>query len=232
MRSRCQALAYRRAAPARSADRRRPAAQDVHQLGVAQQRGALFDFGFVPFGQELEVVIVVVVPLLVLGVPAAALAFGRHAAVGQAVGAVVLAAGGFLPIKVMVREFVSAGDADGYVHAVSMNPLTPSDWQLATFYGLGTGHASSVAGVVALTALALVLAASLARRPSAPLAAAVTLMLLAAVQFSLLTVLDVGSVDEAELFGWVLGAVGGAAALTALVTAAAASRRSDTEPAG
>jgi hypothetical protein len=73
--------------------------------------------------------------------------------------------------------------------------------------------------------LALVLATSLATRASAPLAGAVALLLLAAVQASLLSVLDTGGVEDAELLGQVLGGFAAVIAVVALATAVAATRR-------
>ena len=79
--------------------------------------------------------------------------------------------------------------------------------------------------VIAMVLVALVLAASLARRPHAPLAAAITLLLLSTVQASLLTALSLWSADEAETLGWVLGGTALVAAVVAAAVTAAAARR-------
>lgn len=180
--------------------------------GFLTGTGAPFDGAWAP-------VLVLTLPLLLVGIPAAALAFGPRAPAGQAVGAVVLAAAGFLPMTALVGEL--GPGASSYLARLSLAPLTPTDW-LTLSYLLPTVAGPVLVAVAALVALALVLAASLARRPSAPLAAAVALVLLAAVQASLLTVLSEWSGAEAELLGWVLGAVAVVAAVvgTGVVLAA------------
>ena len=175
-----------------------------------------------PFGGEWGSVLIVALPLVLLALPAAAVAFGRHAATGQTVGAVVLAAGGFLPMKVLVGEFASG--PGGYAMQASLGPLTPTD-QLGASTTLRDVTGPALVAVIVLVLIAFVLAASLARRPSAPLAAAVALVLLAAVQTSLLTALSEWSADEAETLGWVLGAVALVAALVAAGLGLATARR-------
>lgn len=192
----------------------------------------LFDPGYLsgqgePFATEWAPVLIVGLPLLLLAIPAAAVAFGSRAAVGQAVGAVVVAAAGFLPLKVLVGEFATSGGDGlpaGYALQVSLAPLTPSDW-LMTSAVLRSVTGPALVALVAMVLVAFVLAASLARRPHAPLAAAVTLLLLSAVQVSLLTALATWSADEAETLGWVLGAVAVASALVAVGVSASAMRR-------
>jgi hypothetical protein len=79
--------------------------------------------------------------------------------------------------------------------------------------------------VLVMVLLALVLATSLARRPSAALAGAVALLLLATVQSSLLTVLASGTTADAELLGQVLGGLAALAAVIGIATAVTAVRR-------
>ncbi|GAB3449661.1 hypothetical protein [Actinophytocola sediminis] len=171
---------------------------------------------------DWQPVLIVALPLLLLAIPAAVLAFGRWASASQAVGAVVLAAGGFLPMKVLSGEFVD-GDA-GYALQASLSPLTPTDWLGASF-ALRTVTGPVLVAVIALVLVGFVLVASLAGRPFAPLAAAVSLLLLAAVQASLLTALSEWSADEAETLGWALGAGALAAALIAVIVGGRAARR-------
>ncbi|HEX2130622.1 MAG TPA: hypothetical protein VHH15_03615 [Actinophytocola sp.] len=180
----------------------------------------LFDPGHSgPFAGGWAPVVILTLPLLLLAIPAAAVAFGRHAATGQAVGAVVLAAAGFLPMKLMVGEFAGHG-ADGYVLRLSLSPLTPTDWLMISA-ALRQITGPALVAVIVMVLVAFVLVASLARRPSAPLAAAAALLLLSAVQASLLTALSEWSPDEAETLGWALGA----GALVAVLVAVAAGRQ-------
>ncbi|MCT2587110.1 hypothetical protein [Actinophytocola gossypii] len=179
----------------------------------------LFDPGHFP--SEWALVAVLTLPLLLLAIPAAVVAFGPHAAIGQAVGAVAIAAAGFLPMKVMVGEF--GGGAHGYALQLSLSPLTPTDW-LMTSTALRDVTGPALVAVIATVLVAFVLVASLARRPSAPLAAAVALLLLSAVQASMLTALAEWSADEAEVLGWALGAGALVAALTAVAAARTATR--------
>jgi hypothetical protein len=174
-----------------------------------------------PFDSELAPVAIIAAPLLLIGLAAVVAVFRGQVATGQAVGAVVLAAGGFLPLKILVGEFAQGGAdglAAGYALQTTLNPFTPTDW-LQTSYALREVTGPALAAVIAMVLLALLLAVSLGTRPSAPLAAAVALVLLAAVQSSLLTVLSSGSTDEAELLGQVLG---GLAVLVAAIAAAVA----------
>lgn len=180
-----------------------------------------------PFGGEWGSVLIVALPLVLLALPAAVAAFGPHPAVGQTVGAVALAAAGFLPMKVLVGEFATG--PGGYAMQASLGPLTPTD-QLGASTTLREVTGPALVAVIVLVLLAFVLAASLARRPSAPLAAAVTLLLLSAVQASLLTALSQWSANEAETLGWTLGAVALLAALAATILALVAARQHRSEP--
>lgn len=176
-----------------------------------------------PFGNDLAPAAIVALPLLLLGLAAAAAMLRGHLAVGQAVGAVALAAAGFVPLKVLVGEF-SGGGLDGFVLRFALNPLTPTDWlQTSAAFAEVTGAA--LVAVLVLALLALGLATSLAARPSAPLAGAVALLLLAAVQSALLTVLSSSSPEDAALLGQVWGGLAALTAVVAVVTAVTAARR-------
>lgn len=172
---------------------------------------------------ELVVVAIVALPLLLLGIAAAIALFRGRVAIGQAVGAVVLALAGFLPLKVIVGRFVTDG-TPGYVLQSALSPFTPTDWRQVTF-ALRDVAGPAVIAILAMVVLALVLATSLATRASAPLAGAVALLLVAAVQSSLLSVLDTGGVEDAELLGQVLGGLAAVVAAVALATAVGAARR-------
>jgi len=166
--------------------------------------------GSQPSADPTGPVVVLLLPLLLVGLPAAVLALrGPHVAVGQALGALVLGMSAFLPLKLS-----HAALSDGALTVV-LDPLTPTDSSHATYLlrGLGTP-----AALVALTlmVLALVLVASTARRPSAPLAAAAAVTLFGGLR--LVTAL-VGSADE--LFTWCLVV----AAVALVVAALAAARR-------
>jgi hypothetical protein len=191
-------------------------------IGAFLFNAGYFSGGGIPFGDDWQPVLIVSLPLLLLAIPAAVLAFGPRAAAAQAVGAVALAAGGFLPLKVMVAQFSNA--TTGFALQASLAPLTPTDW-LATSSVLRSVSGTAMAAVIAMVLVALVLAASLARRPSAPLAASITLLLLSAVQASLLTALAEWSTDEAESLGWALGTGALVAALVAVAVGLVAARR-------
>jgi hypothetical protein len=170
---------------------------------------------------ELDAVTVLTLPLVLLGIGAAVALLRGHLATGQAVGAIVVAAAGFVPLKVIVGRF-AGGDVAGLQYA--LNPLTPTDWlQTSLVFREITGP--SLLAVLVMVVLALGLATSLAARPSAPLAGAVALLLLAAVQSALLSVLDTSTAADATLFGQVLGGLAAVLAVIAGATAAAAARR-------
>jgi hypothetical protein len=188
----------------------------------------LFDIDFFGYGDlssfaELMLVAIVALPLLLLGIAAAVALIRGNVAIGQAVGAVVLALAGFLPLKVIVGRFATEGTS-GYVLQSLLIPFTPTDWrQVTTAFREVTGP--TAVAILAMVVLGLVLATSLATRASAPLAGAVALLLLAAVQASLLSVLDTGGVEEAELLGQVLGGLAAVVAVVAVATAVSAARR-------
>jgi hypothetical protein len=179
--------------------------------------------GSLPFGSELAPVVIVALPLLLLALGAGVALLRGHLAVGQAVGAVVFAAAGFVPLKTLVGQFTGGG-VEGYALQFALNPLTPTDFlQTSASFRDVTGPA--LVAVLIMVVLALVAAMSLALRPSAPLAGAVALLLLAAVQTSLLTVLSTGTTDDAELLGQVLGGLAAVVAVIGVATAFTAARR-------
>jgi hypothetical protein len=192
-------------------------------LGPLLFNADYFTTGAPPFGSELAPVAIVALPLLLLGLAAAVAVFRGRLAAGQAVGAVAVAAAGFLPLKILVGRF-TGGTVDGYAMQVTLNPFTPTDWlQTSTAFREVTGPV--LVAVLVMVLLALVLATSLASRPSAALAAAVALLLLATVQSSLLTVLASGSTDDAELLGQVLGGLAALTVVIGVATAFTAARR-------
>jgi hypothetical protein len=182
-----------------------------------------FTAGAPPFRSDLAPVAIVALPLLLLALAAIAAVVRGHLAVGQAVGAVAIAVAGFLPLKVLIGQF-TGGSVDGYALQVALDPFTPTDWlQTSTAFREVTGPV--LVAVLVMVLLALVLATSLARRPSAALAGAVALLLLATVQSSLLTVLASGTTADAELLGQVLGGLAALAAVIGIATAVTAVRR-------
>jgi len=176
-----------------------------------------------PFDSEYAPVAIVALPLLLLGLAACVALMRGHLEVGQTVGAVVFAAAGFVPLKVLVGQFTGGG-VEGYALQFALNPLTPTDWlQVSGAFREVTGPA--LAAVLIMLALALAAATSLAARPSAALAGAVVLLLLAATQTALLTVLSTGTSDDAALLGQVLGGLAAVVAVIGVATAFAAARR-------
>ncbi|MGH3878581.1 MAG: hypothetical protein ACRDSK_16240 [Actinophytocola sp.] len=181
------------------------------------------DLGPSDRNDDFVAIVILVLPLLLLGLAAAVALLRGRIAIGQAVGAVVFAAAGFLPLKVLAGAF-SDGGVDGFALQFALTPLTPTDWLgLSVAFDDGTGPTLVAALVMVLLALAM--ATSLATRPHAPLAGAVALLLLAAVQTSLLTVLDASSAEDAALLGQVLGGLSALTAVIAVATAANAARR-------
>jgi hypothetical protein len=181
------------------------------------------DLGPSDRNDDFVATVILVLPLLLLGLAAAVALLRGRTAIGQAVGAVVFAAAGFLPLKVLVGLF-SDGGVDGFALQFALTPLTPTDWLgLSVAFDDGTGPTLVAALVMVLLALAL--ATSLATRPSAPLAGATALLLLAAVQTSLLTVLGASSPEDAALLGQVLGGLAALTAVIGIAVAATAARR-------
>jgi hypothetical protein len=179
--------------------------------------------GASPFSGPLAPVTIVALPLILLGIGAVVATARGRIRTGQAVGAVAVAAAGFVPLKVLVGQF-TGGSAQGYALQFALNPLTPTDWlQTSMVFRDVTGPAR--VAILAMVVLALVLATSLVTRPSAPLAGAVALLLLAAVQSTLLTVLSSGTTDDAQLLGQVLGGLAAVVAVIAIAAGVNAARR-------
>jgi hypothetical protein len=175
--------------------------------------------GTPPFDTALAPVAVVVLPLVLLGLGAIVAVLRGHLAIGQAVGAVVLAAGAFVPLKVLVGQLLGGTTAQGlpagYLMQLSLSPLTPTDWA-NTSAALREPSTPLIISILVMVLIALTLAGSLAPRPSPPLAAAVALTLLVAVQLGLLFALTTRAVEDAQLLGQLLGALGALATVIGL----------------
>ncbi|CAM4234897.1 hypothetical protein KIPE111705_45800 [Kibdelosporangium persicum] len=171
----------------------------------------------------LEAIIIVVLPLLVLGVPAAIAAL-RGSAAGQAAGAVLVAVGAFIPLNAAISELPSGGGPTAEVALqFSLAPFTPTNAQgVARLLEAGPW---TLAGVLAMLALLLVLLASTARRASAPLTAAGALAVLVASQVITLSALEVWGLDATELALGIFVAVAAVLGLVAILTAIAAGER-------
>ncbi|WP_143446879.1 hypothetical protein [Kibdelosporangium aridum] len=168
---------------------------------------------------DFTAITVLVLPLLVLGVPAAVAAL-RGSAAGQAVGTVLVAAGAFIPLNVLVSELPSGGDSPTDVALqFSFAPFTPTNVEgVARLLDPG---AWTLAGVLVMLLLALVLLASTARRASAPLAATITLAVLVAGQVAVVSVGREWGVDVTDSMLGIFAGVAvvlGAVAMFAVVT--------------
>jgi hypothetical protein len=177
------------------------------------------------FGREgdLAAMTVLVLPLLILGVPAAIAAL-RGSAAGQAAGAVVVAVGAFIPLHALVSE-LSPNDNPATDTALefSLAPFTPTNVQgMSRLIEPGM---PALLGVLAMLLLSLALLVSTVRRPSAPLTAAVSLGLLIAAQIVTLSALDVWGLDATEPAVWIFAGLATAlAGAAAIATVAAGSR--------
>jgi hypothetical protein len=146
--------------------------------------------------------VVLLLPLVLLGVPAAVFALHPRTADGtraaaQAAGAVVLGAAILVPWELAHRFAVGEPTGEAF------DPLTPTDaWGAASHV---RDHGQAAAVVLVLLALAFALAVATARRPSMPLAVAAAL----------------GTYSAVDVAGVLVGEPAGAIA-PALVVAAAA----------
>jgi hypothetical protein len=143
---------------------------------------------------------VLVLPLLLVGLPAALLAWQeRTARVALAVGAVVLGAAMYLPMKLFLIA---------YVDGETFDPFVPTD-AVATAVDV---REFGWRVVLVLGLLALVLVASVVRRPSTALVVTAALLVYCASRVS-------GSlVTELAVLAWVLGALAVASAVLAWST--------------
>ncbi|RSM80015.1 hypothetical protein DMH04_30940 [Kibdelosporangium aridum] len=175
---------------------------------------ALLDADRLSFGRDVDftAITVLVLPLLILGVPAAVAAL-RGSAAGQAVGTVMVAVGAFIPLNVLVSELPSGGDSPTEVALqFSFGPFTPTNVQgVARLLDPGVW---TLVGALVMLLLALVLLASTARRPSAPLAATITLAVLVAGQ---VTVVSFGREWGVDATDGMLGIFAGVAAIVGAV---------------
>lgn len=186
-------------------------------LGALLFDTGAFANGDSPFANDLAPVAILGLPLLLLGLGALVAVVRGHRAVGHAVGAVAFAVAGLVPIKVTVGLFTGGG-VEGYAMQYALSPLTPTDW-LQTSAAFRDANGTLVVAVLVLVVVALAVATSLPLRPSAPLAGAVALLVLAGVQSAMLIVLSNRTSDDAQLLGQVLG---GLALVVAVVAAAVA----------
>jgi hypothetical protein len=160
-------------------------------------------FGWVVGPSAGQALVVLLLPLLVVGLPAAVLAWrDRFTPVAQAVGAVVLGAAVYLPLKQVVLAFVPRERNVG-----PFDPFVPTDAMGATQHLREFGWPALVLG-----ALALVLVASVARRPSTPLAVTAALLVFCVGRVAGSLVTDVA------VLAWVLGVLAVASAAVAWFT--------------
>lgn len=160
--------------------------------------------------REVVWVTTTIVPLLVLGLPAAVAALLARAAparlAGQAVGALMLVLGGFALFKALLRTF--SGAAPG-----APTVLMPTDFTaLTSLDQAGDPVAFGVAGLLLLAAMA---ALSTTRHPSAAVVAAVILFVVGGTQVVLGIALQTGGGAAFDLVQWIVLGV------SAVVTAAA-----------
>lgn len=165
-------------------------------------------------------VVAMVLPLFLIGVAAAvATRSPRFVAYGQAVGAVVLAAGGFLPMKVLLSEVIDTGDGmTEFALLNGLRALTPTDAGLA--WAVRETTEPVIIALVVMVVLALVLAASVARRPSAVLAGGAALALLGGTQLAVFA----AALEGAQSVAWTIGVVGLLVGVVAAGAAFAAGR--------
>jgi hypothetical protein len=171
-----------------------------------------FLLGALAAGAELDpsddgasvAVLAMVLPLFLIGVAAAvAVRSPRFVAYGQAAGAVVLAAAGFLPIKVLLGEVLDTGDGlSEFALLNGLRALTPTDAGLS--WAVRETAEPVILAMVVMVVLALVLAASVTRRPSAALAGAAALALLGGTQLAVFA----AAVEEEPSVAWTIGVVG------------------------
>ncbi|MBC6450732.1 hypothetical protein [Actinokineospora xionganensis] len=155
-----------------------------------------------------------IVPLLVLGLPAAVAALvARGTATrvsGQAVAALMLAIGGFSLFKALLRTFSGANPGMPTV-------LTPTDFTaLTSLDQAGVPVAFGVAGLLLLAALATL---STTRHPNAAVTAAAMLFVVGGAQVVLGIALQAGGGAAFDLAQWIVlgvSAVGTAAAIVAV----------------
>jgi hypothetical protein len=148
--------------------------------------------------------VVLLLPLLVVGLPAAVFAWrDRNAPVAQAVGAVVLGSAMYLPMKQFLLAYVTP---ELFVEGI--DPFAPTDAMAATQHLREFGWPVALV----LVALALVLVASVVRRPSTALAVTAALLVFCVGRVAGSLVADVA------VLAWVLGALAVASAAVAWFT--------------
>lgn len=161
---------------------------------------------------ELATALVLIGPVLLLGVPAAVAALrGREQttiAGGQAAGAVLLAVGGAALLSIGFDR------NDGVLAQLAGSPLLPTAAPV-TFQTIEEPGGATLLAVEALLALTLALVLSVARRPSAALAAAAVLAGLAGMR----TALRASESSGVDSLMWILVAVGAVLAVAAATRA-------------
>lgn len=154
-----------------------------------------------------------IVPLLVLGLPAAVAALvARGTATrvsGQAVAALMLAIGGFSLFKALLRTFSGA-------NAGMPTVLTPTDFTaLTSLDQAGVPVALGVAGLLLLAALATL---STTRHPNAAVPAAAMLFAVGGTQVVLGIALQTGGGAAFDLVQWIVLGISGVVTSAAVVT--------------
>ncbi|MGQ0841673.1 hypothetical protein [Actinokineospora sp.] len=167
-------------------------------------------------------VAVLIVPLLLLGLPAAVVALrartARGVRSGQAVLAVVLAAGGFALLGLLAQTYTSVDSAYQSTLSLSLATLTPTD-ALAVSRLIGDPGTNLVLGVGALLLLAIVAVQTTVRASSSALTAATLLVVVAATQAGLGAALTAGGIETFDAIQWTTLALGAALASSAMVAA-------------
>jgi hypothetical protein len=161
---------------------------------------------------ESAAVLVWVLPLLVLGLPAAVAALtaraGETRAAGQAIAALTIAMGGFTLLKLLLRADFGRGPTE------AMAVLTPTDVGLAM---LGVTGPLIVISIAALLIVAVLVTLSAAQRANAAVVAAVLLIVVSGMQLVLIIALNEGGTHVFDLIQWTVLAVSAAVTLAAIV---------------
>ncbi|MBP2330584.1 hypothetical protein JOF56_010969 [Kibdelosporangium banguiense] len=172
---------------------------------------------------EIEALLVLVLPLLLLGVPAAVAAL-RGSAAGQAAGAVLLAVGAFIPLQALTNELPTKGNPGAEVAMrMSLAPFVPTNAQdVSRLLEAGT---PALLAILAMMLLSLALLVSTVRRPSGSLTAAVVLALVVAAQSMVVCAAEIWGVDGTDLAVGIFAALAAALGIAAVIATAIASGR-------
>lgn len=189
-----------------------------------EQVFAVDPFRFSGVGGDLLVIAWLIGPVVLLGIPAAVAALrGRDAilATGQAVGALVLAAGGFVLALMLIA---TPRQPNGFVGLASLLPTVP--WSTPTGPTVPSTGGFWIAAL-AMFAIAVPLLSSTIRRPSTPLTAAGIFVVAEAAAVCLSGVADKWSGQDVTKLVVVVVIV---AAVVILAAAALLTRRDDGIP--